>query len=1043
MQETGSIIKSISMIRKYTLLLFLTGALLNSARGQGSSALYSPEYFFRNGLDLIETSNYSSARVSFEKFVQLSTSNEDIRIPLSKYYIALCALNLYNLDAEQLFVDFIDKFPTHPKAITANYDLGNFFFQDKNYKDAVRYLTKVNYNQLSAEKQRRARFRLAYSYFSLRKFPDALKQFNMLKNTQSEYKSASAYYAAYIEYLQADYDIALVDLKLAESGKAYRSLVPVVVVNIYYRQEKFDKLIEYGRDVIENRSELSNIRDINLLVGEAYFSKKDYKNASIYYEAFKKRNKGKPTSEVALRMAITDFNLKNNEAAIAYLKLIASQKTETGIVASYYLGALYTRANNMEFAVAAYKIAANQDKDPEIAQNALFQFAKISTDLGYSLEAVTNLNRYIELYPNGNNLAEVNELLSVAYLNSKNLDLAIEHIESLKTLSTRSKEAYQKATFRKGNQMYNQHNYKEAISYYDKSLNYPVDSKIKLEANFWKSEAFSIGRLYDEAIPGYKTVLSGSDSDLKTKANYGLGYSYFNTADYKNALPNFKTYINTYKGNKKDRNYQDGLLRLADCYYALKNYPEALRLYNDVVRTGGRNRDYAYLQLGTLEGINGELLNAKDHLRRVAREFPKSAYVDDALFELASIDYERGNYQASISVFSELIDKKPNSPFVPYALQRRGIAHYNSQNYGRTEEDYREFLKKYPTHREANNVLLGLQEVLAAENKSEQFDTYLAEYKLANPDNQGLQEVEFESAKSYYNQQNYDKAIEVFTAFMEAYPEDSKSYEALFYIAESYYRKNENYNALPLYYEVLRENQVSQRLRVIQRIADLEYADRNYSKSISYYHQLEKEAFTNRQNLNAWVGLTKSFFQTGRYDSTELYANKILSDPSTNVGTQNTAYLYQGKVAYAKGNYEGAVVLFEKTISNAKDINGAEAYVLIGEVLYQQKKYKKSNEILFDVSGNFGVFDHWVGKAFLQVSENYIAMEEYLQARATLNSIIEHTPSGIIANLAKVKLDRIDDLEADQVIEPDTLSTDTIIIDHNDTTVIKNGGNEN
>ena len=147
------------------------------------------------------------------------------------------------------------------------------------------------------------------------------------------------------------------------------------------------------------------------------------------------------------------------------------------------------------------------------------------------------------------------------------------------------------------------------------------------------------------------------------------------------------------------------------------------------------------------------------------------------------------------------------------------------------------------------------------------------------------------------------------------------------------------------------------------------------------------------------------------------------------------------KVAYAVGNYDGAIELFEKTIANAKDINAAEAQVLIGEVLFNQKKYKESNEVLFTISANFSVFDEWVGKGFLQVADNYVAMNENLQARATLNSIIENTPSGIIANLAKAKLDRLDEMDLERVMEEDSLGVDTLFIEPGDTTLINNRGN--
>ena len=57
------------------------------------------------------------------------------------------------------------------------------------------------------------------------------------------------------------------------------------------------------------------------------------------------------------------------------------------------------------------------------------------------------------------------------------------------------------------------------------------------------------------------------------------------------------------------------------------------------------------------------------------------------------------------------------------------------------------------------------------------------------------------------------------------------------------------------------------------------------------------------------------------------------------------------------------------------------------------------------------------------------------------NSIIENTPSGIIANLAKVKLDRLDEIDVERVMEEDSLGVDTLFIEPGDTTLINNRGN--
>ena len=140
-------------------------------------AVYSPEYLYDNGLEMIEKSNFTAARVFFENYLERSNMDANPKRPFAEYYVAFSSLNLYNLDAEQLFVDFIKKHPSHPKAVKANYDLGTFFFQDKNYKDAIRYLSKVDYSQLTDAQQREARFNLAYSYFNQRQLANALTQF--------------------------------------------------------------------------------------------------------------------------------------------------------------------------------------------------------------------------------------------------------------------------------------------------------------------------------------------------------------------------------------------------------------------------------------------------------------------------------------------------------------------------------------------------------------------------------------------------------------------------------------------------------------------------------------------------------------------------------------------------------------------------------------------------------------------------------------------------------------------------------------------------
>src|SRR6185312_15784026 len=120
---------------------------------------------------------------------------------------------------------------------------------------------------------------------------------------------------------------------------------------------------------------------------------------------------------------------------------------------------------------------------------------------------------------------------------------------------------------------------------------------------------------------------------------------------------------------------------------------------------------------------------------------------------------------------------------------------------------------------------------------------------------------------------------------------------------------------------------------------------------------------------------------------------------------QNKAYLYSGKAALEKQDYEKATDFFLNTLNSAKDENGAEAQYLIAEIQYKQQNYKQSLQTLYDLNDNFPSYESWLDKSFLMIADNFIALNETYQAKATLNSIIENSPNKETVTMAKQKLD--------------------------------------
>ena len=144
-----------------------------------------------------------------------------------------------------MFEQFVQDHAEHPKAVLAYYQLGNFYFKEKEYKRAINYFDRVNTLRLTTEQQLETKFKLGYSYFSTKNFSKSLEYFDPIRRASNTYSSAASYYAGYVEYRNGDYDKALSSLKKAEQNPAYSSLVPYMIANIYYKQQRYDELLSY------------------------------------------------------------------------------------------------------------------------------------------------------------------------------------------------------------------------------------------------------------------------------------------------------------------------------------------------------------------------------------------------------------------------------------------------------------------------------------------------------------------------------------------------------------------------------------------------------------------------------------------------------------------------------------------------------------------------------------------------------------------------------------------------------------------------------
>ncbi|WP_210488986.1 tetratricopeptide repeat protein [Rufibacter aurantiacus] len=987
--------------------LALATALLGGtqvAHAQQSLTFRSEERFFQEGLELFDREKFGAAQQAFAQYIRLI--HDPLRTADAQYYYAVSGLHLFHPDAEQLVLQFASRYPAHPKAATAFFELGTTFFDNKNYDKAIEYLEKAPADRLDDAQLKESDFKLGYAYYSKKNYAKAKELFDRNKKGNHKYTYASSYYAGYLAYREGDYIGAKLDLQVAEKDETYRPVVPYMLTEVLYKEKNFQEVISYGEKSLQMTPPVQNPKEIEVLIGDAYFQRNDFKNASKYFKSYAQGKKSLDKT-VQYKMGITDYKNNDFKSAIQNLKAVAFQSDSLGQNASYHLGLSYLKDNNKQFALGAFDQARKLNIDKNVKEGATVKYAQLNYELGNNSEVINSLASFTKDYPDSRFSGEVDDILSEAYLNSSNYLEAIQHIEKLPKRSHRINETYQRVTYYQAVKLYNDQLFQQAVAMLDKSLGFPYNKEIEAGSNFLKGEAYSIGQRWPQAISSYSAVFQTVNSgrtEFYVKSRYGIGYAYYNEKQYDKALVHFKAYLNDNTIKAGNPNYADAMIRLADCYYVTKDYNQALSYYDQAMAARTPDADYVYFQKAVVYNLTGRRDQAIQSLQALLKSYPKSRYADDAVYQKGIIDFESSNYAPAIASFTTLVDSYSSSTLVPNALQKRGVAYLNLKRQNEAIADFKRVIDQYPTHEVANSALYSLQEALGATNETEQLDTYLAKFKSANPESDALESVEFEAAKSLYFNEKYKQAIPKFEGFLKSYPASASVPNARYFLGDSYLRSGDTASALRSLKEVALEGKSEYLSKAVQRVADMEFENGNYTEAANFYSRLRDLAANKKEQASALLGLMKSFYFTSDYNNTILIADDLIARGNATLNAYNSALLYRGKASYALGRLEQAEKEFATAATSATDINGAEAHYLLSEIYFKQKKLKEALDHAFDFSKTFGDYELWLGKSFLLIADVYVAQNEAFQAKATLNSIIENSPLEEIKTEAKAKL---------------------------------------
>ncbi len=969
---------------------------------------------FERAMELFNKEKYPAAIHLFDSYTNNPDNTEELILTEAEYHRALSAIRLFNPDAEYRMATFISKHPESPRINEAWLTLGDYFYQNKNYRKAITYYEQVNRQELNTEDLPEYFFRLGYSHFVRGDKSRALLMFSEIKDIDTEYTPPALYYFSHIAYEQKMYQTAMEGFTRLRDDETFGSVVPFYIVQILYLEKEYDQILEIAPDLITLAGKERAI-ELYRFIGDAHYNKGDYEEALPWLEKFAT---GTRISDREDKFQLGYCYYKTNEIDKALKTFLEIRVRNDALTQNiwFLLGDCYLQKGNKKRAQFGFSEASKMDFDKKIKEDALFNYAKITYETSYSPfgEATSSFQKFIELYPASERIEEAYSYLISTYLQAKNYKAALSSFDKIKSNDPRLEEAYQRVAFFRGLELFRNMELDAAINMFDRSLKYErYDKQIKARTLYWRGEAnYRLGN-YEDAKEDY-TAFMATPGSMNVReygfVRYNLGYTLYNLQDFEGALTHLKTFEYDVTGVNPDV-MADTRNRIGDCYYITTRYSDAITFYDKVIDYGRTNADYAMFQKGFSLGLMNDERGKAEILTLLTERYPNSPYVPNAIFERGRAYIVMNEFQKGEADFNKIITLYSSTPFVPRAMVQLGLLYYNLGENEKALTQYKKVIEDYKSTPEARSALTGLKNVYIELNDVDTYFAYLrtiqgyGDVNLAEKDS-----LLYTSGENLYIAGNYPRATEVFKSYLDEFPNGIFLQNSQFYLAECLKSTGYNDEALELYTTIAEapNNQFTE--QTLLSAASISYDNEDYTSSLNYYERLEKVAVNPQDRITSLKGQLRSSYQLGDAQKTIEAANRINSAANIPEELLREAIFMRAKANYSLNNFSDALEDFRKTAIEVASEEGSESKYRVADLLYRQDKLTEAEQVITEFIDQNTPHQYWMARVFLLLSDISVKKGDILQARGTLIGLKDYytiDDDGILDEV-RSRLDAID-----------------------------------
>ena len=971
----------------------------------------SPEEGLRRAVELYNKGLYVSAEAELEKILKGNISDSGINLAEVKAYKTLCSIELRRPNLDGIVSEFIAKYPYSSSLNKVYLKYASVYFDNKDYIKAFEILSRIKKSEIPEVDITDYSFKMGYCNLRVGKLENALKEFaEIIYRPVNSYTAPSQYYTAYIHYIRKDFKQAIEKFKQLVTDKRFSTLSRYYILESNFMLENYKYVVENGEDlynIMEKEYKAKTAR----MMSESFFALKRTDEAKFYFEKYSLYSGALSRKDIYYSGMIA-YTLRNYLLAVESLQKLLNVDDSLTQNAQYHLANSFVQLKNKQKALELFKAAAESRFDASIKEDAMFNYAKLAFDLYADISFFEKYSR--DYTPSESKSNEIKTYMATSFISRQDYKAAVEVLNQIKNLNENQNKLLQRSSLLRGLQLVEISAFREAVPYFEKVIETGrYNEYLAGLAQYWLAEShyrnnqFALSAELNESLLS-KPGIFRTSTEFKL-VNFNLGYSYLRLGNYPLAQQQFEKFLTS--GNNSADFLSEGAMRLGDCLFMQKKYPEAVDAYSKVSQSNLNIYLYSVLQKGIALGLTGNDAAKISLLKDALLQNPKADLYSELQYELGRTLVQAGDNTGATVSFSDIIENHKGSSFYGKSLLEMGMISINKHDVNSSIEFYKRIIQELPQSAEAQDALTGLENVYQEADRSDEFMAYLEKTGLTSAKSASEKEnLAYNTAERQYINGKYVNAITSLKKYITDYPLGSKLANAYFYLGESLNKSGKFEEALDSYLKVMEMGEGSFTELATLNYARNSYKLENYKQAYKAYASLDNIAKIDNNKVEAKLGKVNSLFMDKQYKEAVNEAVN-LNSASLDEDRKTRLKFVIAKSRFMTGERSTAVNSLKELAKNHASVEGAESNYLLILNSFENGNFKEVENMVFAFSDTKTPQKYWLARCYVVLGDSYAEREEWEQAKATFNSILEsYKPAGTgddIAGLIKTRLNNI------------------------------------